>query len=979
MEYPELKETKTNELPPASLDLLKKMREDACSQSLSRDFKLQNYQRFLRRILSPDSSTRCLLMVHGTGTGKTCSAIQIAEEYIIRPEFQDQRVLVLAQPAVQTNFRTQIFDINRINIDSSGLILSKQCTGRRYLEMLQRIQEPMKWTDPIVKQRMDSTVQNIISEFYEFQGYTAFGNSVERERKISETHLESWIHKTFDNRLIIVDEAHSLRDTEVETTKLVSKELQKVIQTANNVTLILLTATPMYHSYDEILYYFDLFLWNDKRQKSDESIQTKFFKNGEFIEGMEDKFRSLCQEYISYIKGDNPLTFPFRLPPPDIAKPDRTRDIKNRYIQPEYQRNMLTLTASYVKGIQLEVLSKLTNVKGFTPTETLCVLPENKPFQEIFSFNETFSYKGTKFLAPSQIENYSSKFAYITKLIPNSDGIIFVYSDLNEYGARLFAMCLEEHGYESVSGKQLLTKTSEEIPRGSKGRYILLATDATHSEIVRELQRVRRPSNRNGDEVKIIVASQKIAEGVDLKFIRQVHVLNPWYNMSRIEQVVGRGIRTCSHQLLPFEKQNCTVYLHICRLSDSNRELIDEFIYRTYTEPAAKKISMVKRVIMESAMDCDLQYYVNNMPVSWKELDVPQIRSQDSKEVTVKLKNMSAFGEESDITCNLKDIKGDLSHERPLSAYTDVRDELFDNFISMFYRKPVWLKEDILKELNNYDPKVVIYMLQNAIETGLKLKNKNGRTGYLESKNKYYAFASTEQSTLQDRIMDIDIRKHIKLTKKVKKEITTDIDIDNIRKTFKWVAVFPDEVLDWYISDHILTKEERVKYLIQTDKAIRIGDIQILGSNNFYMNGEKITLIGKNLDMYNEWLEGKKRQFLSNKGYFATVEDGRLKFNLDDKSETLRIAERTKVIGGRSCISFSLKLLSLFAEWLGSPFPNTANTQVKHCQFISLLIRDAILKKKEGIIWWTPEEWEIFNENINRKDLLSRLNNGSNK
>jgi hypothetical protein len=89
---PELQETKVESLPIASLETLKALREEMCSQSVSRDFKIQNHQRFLRRILSPDSSTRSLLMVHGTGTGKTCSAIQIAEEYIIRPEFQESKV-----------------------------------------------------------------------------------------------------------------------------------------------------------------------------------------------------------------------------------------------------------------------------------------------------------------------------------------------------------------------------------------------------------------------------------------------------------------------------------------------------------------------------------------------------------------------------------------------------------------------------------------------------------------------------------------------------------------------------------------------------------------------------------------------------------------------------------------------------------------------------------------------------------------------
>jgi type I site-specific restriction endonuclease len=68
-------------------------------------------------------------MVHGTGTGKTCTAIQVAEEYILRPEFQDKKVLVLASAAVQENFRTQVFDVTRVKSED-GLLLSQQCTGR---------------------------------------------------------------------------------------------------------------------------------------------------------------------------------------------------------------------------------------------------------------------------------------------------------------------------------------------------------------------------------------------------------------------------------------------------------------------------------------------------------------------------------------------------------------------------------------------------------------------------------------------------------------------------------------------------------------------------------------------------------------------------------------------------------------------------------------------------------------------------------
>jgi hypothetical protein len=113
LSHPELKETKAQSLPSANLDALKSMREEACYSSLQADFKLQTHQRFLRRVLSPDSPVRNLLMVHGTGTGKSCTAIQIAEEFILRPEFQEKRVLIMANPSIQDSFKSQIFDVSK--------------------------------------------------------------------------------------------------------------------------------------------------------------------------------------------------------------------------------------------------------------------------------------------------------------------------------------------------------------------------------------------------------------------------------------------------------------------------------------------------------------------------------------------------------------------------------------------------------------------------------------------------------------------------------------------------------------------------------------------------------------------------------------------------------------------------------------------------------------------------------------------------
>ena len=210
------------------------------------------------------------------------------------------------------------------------------------------------------------------------------------------------------------------------------------------------------------------------------------------------------------------------------------------------------------------------------------------------------------------------------------------------------------------------------------------------------------------------------------------------------------------------------------------------------------------------------------------------------------------------------------------------------------------------------------------------------------------------------------------------------------RESYKWVIdnikdKFSIDVLDWYIIDHVLTKEERLDYMINLDwinpplyaKPLLIDktNIHILGSQQFYENKKKITLLGDNFDLYTKWVVNKKNEYMSKrKLFFATMKDNVLIFNLDHDSDTLQPADRSKNIGGRGCTNFSESLLNLFAIWLdGIGFPNTIKTKLQRCQYLSLLIRKAILNKKEGIVWYTPEEYEILTEDSNRKDLLLRL------
>jgi len=1023
--HQELKETQVSELPNASITSLRKMREDACASSSSPEFRLQPQQRFLRRVLSPDAPTQNLLMAHGTGTGKTCTAIQIAEEYILRPEFQDKKVLVLANPSVQENFKNQIFDISRVNVDKDGLLMSKQCTGRRYLEILQRAQmQPLKWTDRSSRDKLLRQASRILNEFYDFQGYSKFGNILEAQKE-NGTYNEKWIHDTFDNRLIIVDEAHNLRDTsetEVDA-KIVSAALEKIVKTAHGITLVLLTATPMFDTFEEILHYFNLFEWNSRRQAPTESMKSNnfFTLDGDFISAdARARFHRLCQMYVSYVRGDNPFTFPFRLPPPKnmIALKNRTQDLFGKKITKRL--TYLELTQSIMSEFQESVVSKLTP-SSLSEPRTVCVYPENKSFYQVFTKEEgQYRYVKEKFLAPSTVGTYSAKFATVMRCIQESKGIVFVYSNMVESGARLFGMCLEEHGLKSAFGDDLLIEPSGEVQKGSRGTYALFTSETQASDIKKTLATLRSQENKNGDIVRVVVASPKVSEGVDFRYVRQIHILDPWFNMSRIEQVIGRGMRTCSHSLLPMEEQNTTVYLHVCRPKTGTREMLDEFIYRVYVEEKAKKIAKVKKAIMESAMDCGLEKPANTLPLTWLQLPVEiddvskvgndsyfvQIRSQGTTQPEHKtLENLQApiFISDYELQCAAQiDTAVDPDHERPLSAILDVKDEILDKVIELFKKKPIWKQGDLLVVLKKYDKNLVKYILQNAIAMGFKLKDSNGRIGHLESKKGLLAFTIGPNDTMMDRVLpDIESQEaelpeiEMEDTPEVVKEV---IDIVKLVNDYKWpeyAKTFPKEVLQWYYVDHIMTTKDRTTHLIDilneslyeapfyaSPLVVEVSDDEYFYAidNKFYNNEyEEFVPIGDQKDAYEGWKSQRRQKFIDLRdSYFVAMERNDEKqtrnivMNVDHTELPLKKSQPVKTLSGRMCTTYKAEFIQRFIEFLGQTEPAGLQKEPR-CMFLALVARKAVLERHEGIVWWTPEEWEMLNEKKNSDEIRKAI------
>ena len=66
--------------------------------------------------------------------------------------------------------------------------------------------------------------------------------------------------------------------------------------------------------------------------------------------------------------------------------------------------------------------------------------------------------------------------------------------------------------------------------------------------------------NNYGQMVQVLFITQSGAEGLNLKNVRDVHIIEPYWNRVRVDQVIGRARRVGSHLNLPPEQHTVNVY-----------------------------------------------------------------------------------------------------------------------------------------------------------------------------------------------------------------------------------------------------------------------------------------------------------------------------------------------------------------------------------------------------------------------------------
>jgi hypothetical protein len=649
---------------------------DPCSSTLG--FELSPVQRLIAQFLSPKTPFMSALLFHGVGVGKTCSAITVAERYL--EMYPKKKVIIVAPRNIQPNFLREIFTETKLKMgedEEPNQYLG--CTGSTYLRLTGTEYSREK-------QKILHRVATLRAKRYELYGYQQFYNYLKEtlEQKLGkvvsgEARLQKEtdeLKKLFSDRLIIIDEAHNLRDltegeddlkdapggkkelTESQAGKKLTPYLRKLFKAAEGTKLLLLTATPMYNSYKEIIPLLNLMLINDKKAERRES--DFFDANGSFLTpATRAKFGRIVQAYVSFMRGENPLSFPIRLDPeglPMLIRWPEVDPLGTRIEDPSVRTNLLKLPFVPVEfegqgakdyrtiveklivtgGLRLAATDGLVQAGNFlfpgapgTPPQARI---REQGFKGCFSISkDAKSYTPAGGISPEWLHEgplaaYSPKCNLLLNRLKTTHGVTFVYSRFVYSGALAIALALEANGYEPAlrspllkgaplapGGKQCaLCREKEDTHEAAdhsfkQAKYVLLTgRDELTPNNKESIDLATRTSNKDGGEVKVVVGSQVASEGIDLKFIREVLVFDSWYHLNKLEQVIGRGIRYCSHAALPVEKRNCTVALLVTTFPPSQKqETVDLYQYRIGFEKA-EQIGQITRVMKEYAFDCTL-------------------------------------------------------------------------------------------------------------------------------------------------------------------------------------------------------------------------------------------------------------------------------------------------------------------------------------------------------------------------------------
>ena len=261
-----------------------------------------------------------------------------------------------------------------------------------------------------------------------------------------------------------------------------------------------------------------------------------------------------------------------------------------------------------------------------------------------------------KFDKYKPLSEYSQKLHEMLTNINKSHGSNLVYSQFKTVeGLGVLGIALKTNGYVEIKieGKEDAPVFSEETkaslakgPDAKERRYITFTGEGskerrnlilnifngnfdklpTDMKNILEESGYTKHKNTLGDICWVIGITGAGAEGISLKCCRSVHIMEPYWNSVRLEQVKGRAIRICSHKDLPYDDRTVELYTYYTVFSELHRsenkidrliaerdklETSDENVFNVSKRKDAINNNIIE-IMKESAVDCSLNSADNN-------------------------------------------------------------------------------------------------------------------------------------------------------------------------------------------------------------------------------------------------------------------------------------------------------------------------------------------------------------------------------
>jgi hypothetical protein len=583
----------------------------AANCKMGTDMEPREQQNIIPNFISPNTPYKGVILMHGVGSGKTMTAIRVAEQFKDQVKKYNTKIYVVVPgPNTRENFKKELV----------------MTTGETYLKNKELLNQMSK--ADVERERKQAIYSAL--QFYKILSYKTFykkvlGEKIVEKKLIGENKIKSSYRKNdegeiereivvdkitnMNNSILIIDEAHNISGNEY------GDALKKIIKNSENLRVILLTATPMINLADEIV---DLL--NFIRPLNDQVMRDRIFtteKNYEMkikSDGLE-YLKEKAQGYISFYRGSIPYTFAKRIEKgvipngmlftPVIKCYMSDFQYKTYLLASEKIEDTLDRGASSASNFVFPGLNKEKNdLFGYYSTEgvntilaqlavdgsKLRQLINKKLFNGKLSKsdednfileNEKKNLTGTMLKMP-YVKYFSIKFykliLRLSKLVSNRKGsaTAFIYSNLVKAGGmELFAEALLQNGYleyqedsknydiqdETIDYKTGYTyleykkNKNLNISEFKPATFILVTGSSDESgEDLPEIKQKQiqdvfnNYDNIDGKHIKFVLGSRVMNEGVTLKNCKEVHIIDTFYNIPKAEQVIGRAIRMCVHQ-----------------------------------------------------------------------------------------------------------------------------------------------------------------------------------------------------------------------------------------------------------------------------------------------------------------------------------------------------------------------------------------------------------------------------------------------